>query len=761
MALLDIFKGATQGTGRVGKAVDYLKSNMSVTDEFRAIAKDDELTDALLPSTYKGVHDSATSYGTSAKLAGEQELDGLHTVLDRVSGMTGINRVTNIVEGTALRNIQQEKAAAYLYDAYRAEMDGLPTPALPNDAGVQQVIKVYQESNYAPNVAKRMQDSGMDSAQGLKTSSSWLPVQHDPHKVFRVIGGDENKFKAVARAYGDQIAEQYPALLKSLTKAGDSVDTVLERIGSQFLNNMKRRMQDSSGGVLGTTKEQLADILKAAGADDDVVNTTLRSLAPSMEKAGESKHLRARIGWDMNRPYSMPDGSTFRILDGVNTNLEQVLKTYNNTISARVGLAKKGFTNTGQITERFNKILDQYQGDPLQYSKAKDFLANTQNLLLGRPVGDMESATLQVASTAARALHLKNSGIYNMIDVANSIREFGFTAIMKNFSKGFKSVLLKEDITPAQAQTITDIIKGRLINEGKMRSVYTHLDSSYQTTNSLFLQGVNTVGQSVKFLNGSEFVRRQHLGMIAGIQGELLEGLPKGNAKSVEYLKGIGMSDVRIAELKAAIDKDGLYDSLWPTDLADEVAARLTSSIDTLALQVRKGETPSFLAYSSVGRVLFPYFTFVAASHNKILRKEYERNGASGIAMHMLTAAPLAYIAASMVNLTSGKDPFEDINTKAMSILPTLGYFSMPVNFGMRGEFGGTPAPFAIINSIPKLVESAATGNLEGMVKNSPVLAVALPVRLVMGVLGGDGNAFEKVAKLSPAGALVRQAGEE
>lgn len=761
MALLNIFRGAAQGGGRVGQAVDYLKSKMSVTDEFRAISKDDALTDALLPSTYKGVHDSATAYGTNAKLAGEQELDALHVTLDRVSGMTGLNRMTNIVEGTKLRNVQQERAASYLYDAYRAELDGLPAPVLPNDTGTQQVIKAYQESNYAPNMAKRMQDSGMDSAQGLKTSSSWLPVQHDPHKVFRVIGGDENKFKAVARAYGDQIAEQYPALLKSLTKAGDPVDVVLERIGSQFLNNMKRRMQSSSGGVLGTTKEQLSDIMRAAGADDTTINTTLRSLSPTMDKAGESKHLRARIGWDMNRPYGMPDGSTFRILDGVNTNLEQVLKTYNNTISARVGLAKKGYTNTGQITERFNKILDEYQGNPLEYNKAKEFLANTQNLLLGKPVGDMESATLQVASTAARALHLKNSGIYNMLDVANSIQEFGIAAIMKHFSKGFKSVLIKENISPVQAQTITDVIKGRLINEGKLRTIYTHLDSEYQTTNSLFLQGVNTVGQSVKFLNGSEFVRRQHLGMIAGIQGELLEGLTKGNAKSTEYLKSIGMSDTTIAELKVAIDQHGLYDSLWPVQLADEVATRLTSSIDTLALQVRKGETPSFLAYSSVGRVLFPYFTFVAASHNKILRKEYERNGASGVAMHMLTTAPLAYIAASMVNLTSGKDPFEDINTKAISILPTLGYFSMPVNFGMRGEFGGTPAPFAIINSIPKLVESAATGDLEGMVKNSPVLAVALPVRLVMGVLGGDGNAFEKVAKVSPMGALVRAAGEE
>lgn len=755
MALLDALQGAVKGITRIkenpntSKVVDYLKSQMSVTDEFRALSKDDALTDALLPSTYKGVHDSATAYGTNARLAGELELDSLHVTLDRVSGMTGFQRVVNQSEGTKIRNIQQERAAAYLYDAYRAEMDGMPIPTLPTDAGTRAVVEAYQKSGFAPQTAKRMQESGMESANDLRISNNWLPVQHDPHKLFRFIGGNADKYKAVARAYGDQIAEQFPAMLKTLTKAGDSVDDVLERIGKQFLQGMERRMKDNNGAVLGTTKEQLGDILRASGADEDTVTTALRAISPSMDKAGESKHLRSRIGWDMSRAYSMPDGSTFRILDGVNTNLEQVLKTYNNTISARIGLARKGFTNSGQLTEQFNKILDQYKGDPLMHDKAKAFLHNTENLLLGRAVGDRESNTIQVLNTVARALHLKNSGIYNMLDLANSIQEFGFQTVMNHFTKGFKAVVQREGVSPTQAQKITDIIQCRLINEGKMRSVYTHLDSNYQTTSGIFMQSVNTLGQSIKFLNGSEYVRRQHLGMIASIQGEILEDLVNNSVRSVDYLKSLGMDAARIQELRSAIQTHGLYDSLWPTDLADEVATRLTSSVDTLALQVRRGEIPSFLQYSSVGRVLFPYFTFVAASHNKILRKEYERGGAAGIAMHMLTTAPLAVMAAAMVNITSGKDPFEDITSKAFSILPALGYTSAPVNFGMRGEFGGTPAPFAIINTLPKLMESMANGDTEGMIKNSPILAVTLPVRLISEVLGGD-TVGEQLTNISP-----------
>lgn len=741
MALLDILRGGAKGApvpntsgSLFNKVIDHFKPYQSVTDEMLDVSKDKELTNSLLPNIQGGVYDSASQISNSARLAGEGELGSLHVALDNYSGTTGFGRFDS--SKNAYRVQMQYQAMDYLYQAHRAELDNLPMPTPPTDPNVRKVVEVYQQSGFSANSAKRMQDSGMESAEGLVISNNWLPVMHDAHKAARLIDGDPERFKAVARGIGDQVAAQYPQMLRTLTKAGEDVSTVLERIGTQFLNNQKRRLTDTNAGILGTTKEQLRDVLGASGVDSATTESILRNLAPDMEKAGETRHLKSRIGWDMSKVYPMPDGSTFRIIDIVNTDMEQVLKTYNNNISARIGLAKKGFTNSSQLTERFNQILEQYAGDPARHAQVKEFLKNTHDTLLGRPVGEREALWVQVGSALARMLHLKNSGIFNTLDPANTIREFGLKTTMKHFKAGFKDVVQKEGMTPVQADTITDIVKGRLINEGKLRTVITHLESNHGMASGMFLRNMNTLGQSVKFLNGAEYVRRYHLGVIASIQAELLNDLPKGVQASVDYLKRIGMSDSRIDELKSAISTHGLYDSYWPVDLADELATRLTSSIDSLALQVRKGEMPSMLQYSSVGRLLFPYFSFVAASHNKILRKEYQRNGATGVAMHMLTTAPLAIMAAVAANVTSGKDPFEDLTTRAFSILPTLGYSSLPVNYALRGEFGGTPTPFAIFNAIPGFAKAAADGDVGGMVKNSPILAVTLPVRLVTDVLG-------------------------
>jgi hypothetical protein len=259
-----------------------------------------------------------------------------------------------------------------------------------------------------------------------------------------------------------------------------------------------------------------------------------------------------------------------------------------------------------------------------------------------------------------------------------------------------------------------------------------HIDDTMGGPLTFGEEWLQAAGQSVKFLNMSELLRRHHVAIIAGVQGDLLEGLAKGNKDAQKYFNKINMPAQMQVDVIKEIKAHGLYTDKWNPALADELGAILSSSIDDMAINIRKGELPALLAYSKTGKILMPFFSFTAAANQKILRQTYKADGASGIAMMMAHQAPLAMLVAAASGTLDGKEfDAQEVAKKALLIAPGIGYFSFPLSSIDRGEIGGAPTLFAVANTPTNLIGGIMEGDPNKIAKGIPFAAVALPVRIL------------------------------
>ena len=83
---------------------------------------------------------------------------------------------------------------------------------------------------------------------------------------------------------------------------------------------------------------------------------------------------------------------------------------------------------------------------------------------------------------------------------------------------------------------LNDVISGRLISEGRMRSVINLHEDNFAGAVTLGHEWTRVAGQTTRFLNMSEWLRRQHINMITSIQADYLESI----SKATGTLKGEG-----------------------------------------------------------------------------------------------------------------------------------------------------------------------------------------------------------------------------
>lgn len=711
----------------VDKIPDSVTKHFSTHDMLKNVAGQD-IADKLLPNSPDSIRDSAASYTARAHNQGAVSMQPIRDILDDMSGMRGIKgRIWNRRENMAVRRDLQSQAFKWIQQEHHLEVMGAPSQGKHADPKVEAVVTRIRDSGFARDTLKRMQDSGMD-VSNLRASDNYLPVHHDGHAIEKFVGGDKDVRNSVADFYGGQIGRMYPNLFTS-------GKLTARQVGNSFLKTQKDAIQRNSNvNFQGTTKDQLKDILDDAGLDPVQIAHVLNATTPNMENAGKARNLKPRISWDMEATGVTPDGRVFRAGDFMDTNIETLLAGYNNTTSARIGLAYKGITEKSQLAEMLRPARDAKLGQPDAHAADNKFLDDIENELLGRPVAGKAHALIQGGTIAAQLLMLRNSGLYNAMEIVNTAQTFGWSAVIKNFVPSMKGMWDETRVTKQSAQTIVEMLRVELHTEGRMHSVITHLENNYNAPHTWPMEMMQMAGQTTRFINLSEPIRKSHINLITGILGDLMTQFAKGDAKAAKYFDTLGLSPQELSDVAASINAHGLETRNWDTALSNKLAVVLMNSIDETAFMARKGEAPAWLAHSDVGRLLFPFFTFTAAANNKILRKNYRLDGVTGVAMNMAHYAPLAAIAAMASNVIDGNSPTEDLLSKAINIIPTLGYGSVPVSALNRGEMGGTPTPYALINSTGKLLSATAEGDVYKAVKNIPGLAIMPPVRLISSI---------------------------
>lgn len=679
-----------------------------------------ELADKLLANPMNDVGESVVTFSRDAHLAGERALAGFEQTVDSLTGGRFNFGLRARREQRALRNELEGEAVKWLNIARRDEEFGLTTPPH-RDPRVQKIVEAYQNSGFAQDMLRRMKQAGVDGAEDIEESAKYFPVKHSYEKMQSAVKAGTATWDGIYKMYGQQISRMFPNLAAQLDE---------HQLGKHFVNTQKARVSDAGGqSFRGMTRNEIALFLQGAGLDESKIKLALDPLYAKSVEGSKVGNLRRRLDWNFATQYVDAKGNPMTINDFIESDMTSVLNRYNRTMSGRIGLAKMGYRSEADLDGALQEALDNTN---VPRKEALDFFDNVKNSLLGRPIGEQVPDLLRTATTLGSALHLANSGIYNIADYANIAKEFGMKSVIKNFLPNLKGLGI-EAVSKADAETLKAVLLGRLVAEGRMKSVVTHMEDNFEPPMGGFHEAVQYAGQSVRFLNGSEWVRRHQISMVASVLDDLTTKFAKGDTQATEYFKSLNISDDLLEKIKTNTQQHGTVLERWPSDVADEFTTHMTSATDNVALQVRNGEKPAFMQFSLAGKIVFPYMSFVAASTNKLLRREANRGGAIGVASMLIHQAPLAVLAAGLTNVINGK-PFEqDLTRKSFSALPGLGAASVPLDAVMQGKFQGGITAFAPLNSALTLGHDAATGNLDAtsIVKNTPGVAVFTPARML------------------------------
>lgn len=642
------------------------------------------------------------------------------------------------------------KAQGRLPDS--AEMDAMLT-RYNNHPSLNKAIRTYIDSDFAVKVYDDAHASGLfmrkevDAAgnevmvngmDDILRRPTYTPLRHsydkieDTINVRKVATRDE-----VADFIGAQIARMYPELLQPKNAAKTFVLTK-RQIGQHFLQtqeDVSRSLADVT--VTGMNKEQIADILTRTGnmtaKDARIVAADMFS---EMHKKGTSvpKNLRRRIEWDWNAKMKTDSGYTLTMRDLVEDNAMGNLEDYARGMSHRIGLSDYGLKSETELVNLLESYLSKLPKG-VDTKKAKQFMANTVDTLLGRAIErNPVPEGVRSAQAVADMFLLANSGLYGIMDLVTQMQKVGVIRSLPAIKQGMKAVFNDvSKFSQAEAKELEDILTGRLLAGSRWRNFSVRYADNFEVTAGIH-EAAQHYGQSARFMNLSESIKRFQVGILTSVYANNLKKAMTGSAKDLEFMKSkLAIDDALLKGIQREYAKHGVDIDKWSNKVRVRYEQKLYHDADNLAMNVHRGEVPSILEFSPVGRVIFPYMRYAFGMQNKVLRRTLNRDGATGLAMLLALQIPTGMLIGAAINVRKGEEYDKDLGLMTVRSMSALGSLNYPMEIAMAGLEGGGITAFAPFSKTYNFGKELATGGADGevsgtqLLKNSPLNA-ALPL---------------------------------
>lgn len=642
---------------------------------------------------------------------------------------------------------------------------------LPEDPIVRQVIEALHKTKHSENMLRRAKEAGVEGAEEVFASRSYNPFVWSIDRVAATarrfnkyltpegrqrLKANANKDRSriwddidnnpgmqyVARAFGTQIVRQF----------GTFSEAEAEAFGMQFLKtlagdktgNLALKLRDWE--VNGLDMQEVANVLRAGGMVESQVLANVERLfgTPNVKSIGDvTKSLRHRMDWNLDEVFEAGDDvvgkETFTLAEFLEPDLLKARERYSMEMTSRIGLAHAGIKSGSELQRVLDDAVDEAIENGYSPNDARAIADHFREVLLGRPIGEDVPNFVKTLNAIATSTVLGNSGIYNIGEFANLAAKFGYTETAKAFVKTIGRDTLKK-MNPDEWKTLGDIITGRLVADGRFRPVIHYLEDNFESSTGTVHELAQYASQSVRFLNGSEYIRRQQINMFAGLYQNALDKAMAAGRGSKEFRKfgdDFGFDADVLANVEEAYRVYGRDTRLWTPETLDQLTSNAIANADMIVTAIRKGDRPRFME-STLGKVIFPFMGFAWAAHNKILRKHYAKDGVAGVAMIMAHQAPLAFLAASAANVSAGKAWDADFTNGVPKAMSSTGLFSIPWDFINRGRMGSGYVGFTPFNNAYKL--ASGEGDLHSTLKLLPGTGAFLGTNLTLGALKSEGN---------------------
>lgn len=625
--------------------------------------------------------------------------------------------------------------------------------ALDVHAGIKRAMKTYIESGFATTKYDELARSGVvtdDAMELITRRSTYMPVAHSYTRT-RLFINDAGEVAAVAAReqsvrlfLGKQIADMYPSLRAGITTSKGVIRMTPESLGKRFMDNAKARESSPSAvRTTGVPKDDLVDMMVDQGVELEEAKQLAVKISDQRSTASGFSNTRRRISWDWNAKMTAPDGTTFGMRDLVDENPMGTLNEYNRRVSKRSALATYGFKDRTSLDKAKQEILDKLPKGT-DHAKAVKFMDDTISAAMGNPVGDSIPATLRSMQTFASSILLAWSGLYQAVEAATQVQKLGLLRTLPVMLPAMRPMFKgMGGFTVSEVKDLEKAITGQMMSPDRWRRIFTQYSDDFDVTNS-FHEGVQYYGQSVKFLNGAEVIKRYQIGMYAKVITKAFEGASKGVTSDIKFLqKKLRMSDELIDVVSKEYKAHGDNINAWDADARLAMEQKVLSEGDNLALQILHGEAPDFMDYTAWGKFLFPFMRFVWGAHNKILRGTYIRDGAAATAMVMAVQFPLAVMVAQLKRASAGEEPYDiddpadlkELIRSTATAMSSLGLFSVPLDLILsEGRNLGSVSVFAPVTKTYGLVSAIASEDGASVrdFKENTLLNTPLPMSLLM-----------------------------
>ncbi|ASN73454.1 internal virion protein with endolysin domain [Acinetobacter phage vB_AbaP_B5] len=599
---------------------------------------------------------------------------------------------------------------------------------------MQRVMRTYIDSGFATRVLDDAKAVGFLEAEGadqIVRRSTYMPVRHSYDRILDAVESRKlGSWDDIAHFYGKQITRIYPELLNPK----GNFKLTEKQVGQHFLQTQRDAARNlSEVATTGMTKEQIHNVLTRAGlSNEDASGVTARMFEASKDAQGQPKNLRKRMDWDWNMTYKSSTGKTFGMKDLTDSSTFGNLEEYSRRMAARNGLAQYGIKSEAELDNLLTSYLDKLpKGQDPQ--KARKFFQAVRDDLLGRPIGEAAPEALRTSQAVADMMLLANSGLYGIIDVATQVYKTGVVRSFPHIYRGLKTAVKgMKGFSTTEAKTLEDIFTGKLIAPSRWKNFMSHYSDGYSVSNGIH-EAAQYYSQSTRFLNLSEYLKRFQIGMLMGVYGDVLRGVANGNARDIKYMKNkMKVSD----ELLSAIQtewkaKGGNIDS-WSNATRVALEQKIFNESDNLAFNIQKGEIPSILEHSTMGKVVFPYMRYAFAMQQKVLRRTLNRDGAVGLALLMVAQMPAAMLVGAAINVRNGKEPDDDLAKMTVKTMSALGSWNYPLEMLIGGVDQSSVTALAPLGKTWNFVSELATGEPDlitlkkNSIANSAVLLDAL-----------------------------------
>lgn len=477
------------------------------------------------------------------------------------------------------------------------------------------------------------------------------------------------------------------------------------------------------------TLAEVRDLLENTNIPAARREKVLEVMAGKMDEAGKAPALKHRVQVSLDEPI----GNTgHTLLDLLDTGLVSIGERYLDNVSATSAFARKGLTKPSDIGALRSELLASIPSQTARGEAAKLF-DNTVAALRGDPVGEEMHKVMRMTKGLTQMVGLQRAGLFQLTEFATLMADHGTFATVGHMLKEMPFVrgLLAD---PLEAGHLRNVLARNSSEDIRLRPFLSKMEDNFEIPQSDTAQlAIMQAKQLVPYVNGLKYVQGWQSRVAANLAVNVFERAAKGDIKALAALEHYGLESHIMGQVRSDIAAHGMDTIKWSNETWDAVRAPMTKMMDDSVLRSRTGEIPAFAQFSTTGKFIFTFRSFVLGAHNKVLAGTLNRKGFSGLGLILMHQLPLTYMIAQASNTMAGKPPLDQKKAigEALGQAGALGLLSegIGVAFGDKQQFG---APgFIAADRVYKVAGAAAKGDFGGAAAagfNAVPLLSSIPV---------------------------------